>query len=263
LVVIWYIIAAGVVVLSVLAGHFLSKGLYWLAAVSLVFVALGASAQARHDDEDRRLTEGTSASTDQGQPSSNDAAGAGSTSSTSTSPSTTTAVPTTTTTTTTSTTTTTTTIPVSLDASLASLPVVDGTSYENEPPAVVDGIEYTDAVRMARSVFGDVRLEYNLEGRYRRLTGIVGFTDDAYDWQLHNESESWSMHWEVRVVSIENGTERVLFSARLQNGQTAPFDIDVSGVRRLELAVEESDAPRLSGSLEADVVVWGNPRLIA
>ena len=46
----WYLLAAFLAVTAVIAGHFLSKGLYWLAALALGALVVGVVVQQRHDD---------------------------------------------------------------------------------------------------------------------------------------------------------------------------------------------------------------------
>ena len=46
----WYLLAAFLAVTAVIAGHFPSKGLYWLAALALGALVVGVVVQQRHDD---------------------------------------------------------------------------------------------------------------------------------------------------------------------------------------------------------------------
>lgn len=168
----------------------------------------------------------------------------------------TTAAPTTTsstTTTTTSTTSTTTPPPTTPPTvSLARLTPTNG--YASNDPVTMDGVEYTDTVRTDRHPWQIKSVEFNLNAEYSRLTGTVGFSDEA---------DQWNRRWELRASTIENGVERILFSAYLDSvGVHAPMDVDVTGVRRLELSVRlADDSPLSAGPSTNYPTVWANPIL--
>lgn len=135
-------------------------------------------------------------------------------------------------------------------ASLALLEPVDG--RVNTKPATMDGVEYTDVVRMNRHPWSTYTAEYNLNAQYARISGTMGSTDTA----------NAKYRWEMRISAIENGQERILAQAFLNAGEHTAFDVDVTGVRRFVLSVRLADKSPISAGPSTDYPsIWANPVL--
>lgn len=110
---------------------------------------------------------------------------------------------------------------------------------------VVDGRKYAYALWMHPAVNATSRAVFPLEQPYRRLVGAVGIVD----WSLGQTATPQTF----RIV----GDGRLLWKSKplQKSGASEPFDIDVTGVKKLELFV---DCP---GSNHAAGSAWLDPRL--
>lgn len=168
----------------------------------------------------------------------------------STAPSTTTTAPTTTTTTTPRTTTTTV-PPAPLTVPTLSQLKPSNDTYVSHDPAELDGVLYSDTVRINRHAWEIRTAEWSLGGLYSSMDGVVGLT-----------ASGSKLRWELRASSVENGTERILAQWYLYDGQAQPFHVDLTGVRRFQLSIRRADEFPISAGPSTDYpAVWANPAL--
>lgn len=134
---------------------------------------------------------------------------------------------------------------------LGDLEPVRGTRVNTEP-VYMDGIEYVKAVRMNSHPWNPYTVEYNLEGRYQRLTATIGFAD----------SFETSHSWHYVITAVEAGVERTLFDEMLDSGEVSTVDIPVTGVRLIDFTIRRGGpSPISAGPALGYPFVWANPTL--
>ncbi len=123
-------------------------------------------------------------------------------------------------------------------------PVADANRWDSGA-GTLRGASYPNSVIGADRLFGEPELvDYNLGGRYTRFRATVGVDDNA------------PRDVKYRFEVLTDGKSR--FSRTLDIGQTAVVDIDITGVLRLTLLVD--DSPGDYASYEG--AIWGDATLV-
>jgi hypothetical protein len=110
-----------------------------------------------------------------------------------------------------------------------------------------NGIEYPHSIQTTAGCFnddgGDFWADYDLGRNFRTFTATVGLRDDCDA----DESVTWRV--EADGVAIASGAARL--------GESQELELDVDGVLRLRLLMNEPDAPRKSCLGDRLWLVWG------
>ncbi len=136
------------------------------------------------------------------------------------------------------------------EVAVTTLPVAQVRGQHRLATVTIDGQQYAKAVQLANFIFaGNQFIDYNIGKRFQRFRSLVGISDNA--------------RTEFALVYVVYGDGQELYRSKLMRVGDAPerVDIDVTGVLRLRLEVEEGGEDRLV-DYGPQNAFWVNPRLV-
>ncbi|HWE96322.1 MAG TPA: NPCBM/NEW2 domain-containing protein [Tepidisphaeraceae bacterium] len=114
----------------------------------------------------------------------------------------------------------------------------------NNIPLAMSGVSYTHGLGFNPGDGHTVRIAYSIEHRYRRFTGVVGVNDTGGGFEAI-----------LTFKILGNGKELWKSRPCREAGKAQSYDVDVTGVDRLEIVVE------CPGTARGACVAWADPKL--